>query len=308
MELSFIQDENTVEHIDGITYDFPYTMHERDLTGYTVPWHWHEELEFNYAYRGSIEIETIGHTYTIHQGEGYFINTNVMDTKRRAAGCKTAIEHAHLFHPILLTGHYRSVFQTKYLDPVLKDQSIEILIIREDTKSGKEFLAVLHRLTQLYGQENTEFEVRSLLSQAWLALMREIELQKCSRKTQAPHLQSRVKDILSFIHKYYGEKITIADIAAHTNISTRECIRSFKNTVHQPPMDYLIHYRIEQAKRLLRESDMSITEIAFQTGFQNSAYFGKTFKKFTGVTPSAFRSADAGRGVCLVCEREQAIR
>jgi len=45
MELSFIQDENAVEHIDGITYDFPYTMHERDLTGYTVPWHWHEELE-----------------------------------------------------------------------------------------------------------------------------------------------------------------------------------------------------------------------------------------------------------------------
>ena len=59
MELSFIQDENAVELIDGITYEFPYTMHERDLSSYTVPWHWHEEVEFDYAYRGSILIETV---------------------------------------------------------------------------------------------------------------------------------------------------------------------------------------------------------------------------------------------------------
>lgn len=52
MELSFIQDENAVEAIDGITPEFPYTMHERDMSNFTVPWHWHEELEFNYAYKG----------------------------------------------------------------------------------------------------------------------------------------------------------------------------------------------------------------------------------------------------------------
>ncbi|MCI8429836.1 MAG: hypothetical protein HFI16_06200 [Lachnospiraceae bacterium] len=73
MELSFIQDENAVELIDGITYEFPYTMHERDLSSYTVPWHWHEEVEFDYAYRGSILIETVNRTYTIRQGEAYFI-------------------------------------------------------------------------------------------------------------------------------------------------------------------------------------------------------------------------------------------
>lgn len=289
MELFFIQDENAVEHIDGITYAFPYTMHERDLTNYTVPWHWHEELEFNYAYKGSIEIETVNHVYTIRQGEAYFINTNVMDTKRCAANCTVAIEHAHLFHPILLTGHYRSVFQTKYLDPVLKDQSIEVMVIREDTASGREFLSILHRLTSLYRKADAEFEIRSLLAQGWLVLLQEITVQKQNKKNQPLHTQERVKDILSFIHKHYPEKISMQDIAAHANISTRECIRSFKNTVHQTPMDYLIHYRIEQAKRQLRESEASVTEIAFQTGFQNSAYFSKTFKKYIGVTPTMFR-------------------
>jgi len=54
-------------------------------------------------------------------------------------------------------------------------------------------------------------------------------------------------------------------------------------------VDYLIHYRIEQAKRLLRETDESVTNIAFMTGFHNSAYFGKMFKKLTGMTPGKFR-------------------
>lgn len=289
MELSFIQDENGVEHIDGITYAFPYTMHERDLTNFTVPWHWHEEVEFNYAYRGSIEIETVSRVYTIHQGEAYFINTNVMETKRCACRCTGAVEHAHLFHPVLLAGHYRSVFQTKYLDPVLKDQSIEILIFREDTESGREFLRILHRLTELHGTPDTEFEVRSLLSEGWLALLREIKAQKQNNKAQPLQSQERVKFILSFLHQHYAEKITMQDIAAHINLSERECIRSFKNAIHQTPMEYLLHYRMEQAKRQLRESDAPITEIAFQTGFQNSAYFSKTFKQYVGMTPREFR-------------------
>lgn len=291
MNYSFIQDENNVEQIDGITYEFPYTMHERDLSNYTIPWHWHEELEFNYAYKGSIVIETINRIYTIRQGEAYFINTNIMNTKRKAAETTVSIEHAHLFHPILLAGHYRSIYETKYLNPVLKNQSIEVMIINEDTESGKEFLGLLHSLTRLKQTENLEFQVRSLLSQAWIVLMKEIELQRRKNNFQITHTHERTKDILGFIHRHYQEHITIARISEHANVSPKECIRSFKETFHQTPMDYLIHYRVEQAKRLLRETDEPITNIAFMTGFHNSAYFSKTFKKYTNTTPKEFRQS-----------------
>ncbi len=291
MELSFIQDENAVEQIDGILYEFPYTMHERDLGRDTIPWHWHEELEFNYAYKGSIVVETVNQAYTIRQGEAYFINTNVMNTKRKADGASVAVEHAHLFHPILLTGHYRSIYETKYLNPVLKNQSIEVMIIKEETKSGKKFLELLYALSRLNNMENQEFQIRILLSQAWLILIDEIEIQRQKHVFHASHTLERTKDILSFIHQHYQEKITVADISCHANISTKECVRSFKNTFHQTPMDYLIHYRIEQAKRLLRETDEPVTNIAFMTGFQNSAYFGKVFKKFLEVTPKEFRAS-----------------
>ncbi len=289
MELSFIQDENAVEMIDGMTYEFPYTMHERDLSNYIVPWHWHEELEFDYAYKGSIIIETIHKAYTIHQGEAYFINTNVMNTKRKAKETSVAVEHAHLFHPILLSGHYRSIFETKYLNPILKNQSIEVIIIRENTKSGKEFLEILHSLTRLGQAEDSEFEIRSLLSRAWMVLVQEIEGQRQRGLFQALYLHERTKSILSYIHRHYSEKITISDMAAHVGVSTKECIRSFKNAFHQTPMDYLISYRMEQAKRFLKETDETITDIAFLTGFHDSAYFSKTFKKYLGMTPKEFR-------------------
>lgn len=108
---------------------------------------------------------------------------------------------------------------------------------------------------------------------------------------QTPSHHERTKDILSYIHQHYQEKTTIADIAASVGVSAKECIRSFKNTFHQTPMDYLIHYRIEQAKRLLAETDEPVTNIAFMTGFHSSAYFGKIFKKNLNVTPKEFRQA-----------------
>ena len=287
MELSFIRDENAVESIDGMTYEFPYAMHERDLGCFTVPWHWHEELELDYAYRGSIQIETAENTYTVRQGEAYFINTNVMNTKRKSPGASCAVEHAHLFHPILLAGHFRSVFETKYLDPVLKDRSLEVLVIREDTKSGKELLRLLAALTRLRGQENAEFEIRTLLSQAWLALLQELDARRQVRRPL--YQQERAKDLLRFLHTHYADKITVSELAAHAGVSEKECIRSFKAMFHQTPMDYLSRYRVGQAMRLLRESRLPVTQIAFQCGFQSSAYFTKVFRQQQGLTPTQFR-------------------
>lgn len=106
------------------------------------------------------------------------------------------------------------------MNPVLKNQSLEILIIRENTASGKEFLKILHNLTRINGQEKIEFEVRNLLSRAWLILLDEIQQQK--ELFQPLYVHERAKDILSFINKHYSEKITIAEIAAYTGMTPKE--------------------------------------------------------------------------------------
>lgn len=49
---TFMTDENQVEKIEGMTVEFPYCMHRRDLTDLVIPWHWHAELELGYMERG----------------------------------------------------------------------------------------------------------------------------------------------------------------------------------------------------------------------------------------------------------------
>ena len=96
-------DENKIEQIEGMSTDYPYCMHQRNLTDIVIPWHWHEELELGYLEKGTSIITTVNAEYTIHQGDGFFINTNVMDTKRNAVPGHTALEINHIFHPVFLS-------------------------------------------------------------------------------------------------------------------------------------------------------------------------------------------------------------
>ena len=86
-----------------------------------------------------------------------------------------------------------------------------------------------------------------------------------------------------------AEKVTINDSATAVNISPKECIRSFKKNIHQTPIEYLLNYRVEQAKKLLRHSELSITDIALRAGFSTSAYFSKIFKERVGMTLREYR-------------------
>lgn len=126
-------DENQIEQIDGMTTEYPYCMHRRDLTDIVIPWHWHEELELGYLDTGTSVISTLNAEYTVHQGDGFFINTNVLCSKRNAAAGCPALEINHLFHPVFLSGHFRSRFETKYLQPILKNRQIEVRVIRRST-------------------------------------------------------------------------------------------------------------------------------------------------------------------------------
>ena len=95
--------------------------------------------------------------------------------------------------------------------------------------------------------------------------------------------------MLAFIHNHYKDKITVAQIADAIGVSEREAMRSFRKSLHQSPIEYLISYRLNEAKKMLRDSELSITEICYQCGFSDSSYFGKVFRKAYGVTPREYR-------------------
>ena len=79
-------------------------------------------------------------------------------------------------------------------------------------------------------------------------------------------------------------------LARVSRVSQAHFARSFKQAFGMPPHRYLLTRRIERATALLRESERSVTEIAFATGWESLGTFGRTFRDVTGESPTAMRA------------------
>lgn len=93
----------------------------------------------------------------------------------------------------------------------------------------------------------------------------------------------------TYIGTNYSYPVTVEDIAAYVGVSRSHLFRSFQNYMGKSPKEYLTEYRIKQACRLLKETDLSVSAIAYSVGFENNLYFSKAFKKQKGVSPSDYR-------------------
>ena len=88
------------------------------------------------------------------------------------------------------------------------------------------------------------------------------------------------------------EQWPVGRLARVSGVSEAHFARSFKQAFGIPPHRYLLTRRIERAKTLLRESELPITQIALQTGWESLGTFGRTFQDVTGESPSANRSRE----------------
>lgn len=275
-----------MEQIEGLKPEYPYTLHRINLDDTVIPWHWHQELEFIYVLEGKVKLKTSARSYSFGENEAFFMNTNTLCALENVNHCRL---ESHLFDKIFLGGHFRSVFETKYLNPVLQNNKIDVVIIRGETENQKRMLKKLQQLGILQNKADVEFQTRSILSEIWLLLLEEIKNMDEQDVMANTQNQERLMTMLSFIHENYSKKLNLAEIAQSASVSKRECLRCFQNGIHESPFDYLIGYRIECAKKLLRSTDMPITEIALETGFSNNAYFSKIFRRECGETPRKYR-------------------
>jgi len=88
------------------------------------------------------------------------------------------------------------------------------------------------------------------------------------------------------------EEWPVRRLARVSGVSEAHFARSFKQAFGVPPHRYLLTRRVERAKTLLRETDLPITEIAFQTGWASLGTFGRTFRDVTGESPGAMRARE----------------
>jgi len=100
--------------------------------------------------------------------------------------------------------------------------------------------------------------------------------------------QERLRRIYDLIDARYREHISIEEAAATANLGKEAFCRYFKKMTRLTFVEFLNHYRINHAKRMLR-LDKSITEVCFHCGFESLSYFNRIFRKYAGEPPSAFR-------------------
>ena len=89
-----------------------------------------------------------------------------------------------------------------------------------------------------------------------------------------------------------GDEIRLDDISNAVSYSTGECCRAFKTGTGKTIFGYIKEYRVKRSMNLLVNTDLSVSDIAYSTGFSNTSYFIKCFKEISGTTPLKYRSEE----------------
>lgn len=151
---------------------------------------------------------------------------------------------------------------------------------------------ISHRLAMFYREAKSDYPGRNLLLQDLAWIITSLLLQGTAKIAAISSVKHKNKDIslaVNYLHQNFHKQITLKELAIKANYSQYYFIRIFQKETGKTPFEYLSLIRLEKAKELLKASNMSITEICLQCGFQNSSHFANFFKNHIGVSPTDYR-------------------
>jgi AraC-like DNA-binding protein len=141
-------------------------------------------------------------------------------------------------------------------------------------------------------QPPSALEARSHLLNILLALLREGRAPAAAaHKTSDARNRRRVERAIRYINQHLPERIAADDLAAATGLSVSQTARLFREQTGHSPMRYLRRARIDRARRLLGDVDLSIKEIAARCGFDDPYHFSRVFHEVDGLPPTLHREA-----------------
>lgn len=269
---------------------FPYIASCAELDVYFsafTPWHWHGAAELFYVKSGTLIYHTPHGEWAFPAGSGGMVNANVLHSSAIAQNETGNVQLLHLFDPILLAGAHGSKIETKYILP-LTTSEIEVIPLNPEDAEQAEIIREIHAAFALEEtQWGYELVLREALTKIWLRLFE--VARPMMRPSTDKDTDEKLKTMLDFIHRNYGEEFDIDRLAQSANISRRSCFRLFRECLHLTPLAYLHNYRLEKACRKLAYGSESVTEIAYSCGFGSCSYFSKLFRAQFGSTPLEYR-------------------
>ncbi|NBJ97171.1 AraC family transcriptional regulator [bacterium 1xD8-48] len=285
------------------TKSFPCAIYRTHSVGKgtLVKHHWHEEVEILYFSGGKFRLEVNMESFPlpsecfcfINPGELHSIITETSDSH---------FEDAVVFSLGILSFDSYDEAQIHLLRPI---QNGKLLFPRFLTPQHPAFVPVRNAFTDImhsFGQSPAEgsfdsqlvtdnFTSQLYIKASLLYILATLSSHRLFTPTEKD-LDKRVESIktaLTYISDNYQNKIYISDLARQVNLNGQYFCRLFKKAIGRSPMAYINEYRIRQAKRLLENTDIAVTEVCLECGFNNLGNFMHEFRRATGTTPLQYR-------------------
>ncbi|MBL8496323.1 response regulator transcription factor [Nitrosomonas sp. JL21] len=150
--------------------------------------------------------------------------------------------------------------------------------------------AVLKEMAQLAAPR-----FNSKLSKPRINLMRHYQIPPEFHFISPARLSQRTLSAVNYVAAHFHEKITAREMAALCGMSVFTFSRQFRVEHHMTFREFLIRYRITQAKEFLRNPQITITDVAQLSGFTDTSSFAKLFRRHNGMTPSSYQKKHAAR-------------
>lgn len=251
---------------------------------YKAPAHWHDDIEFIAVLQGKMNYNINGSVVTINEGEGIFVNSRQLHygfSKSRNECEFICI----LIHPILLC--VSQAFERDFVLPLLKNQNTAYIKFSTDIPWQKQTIKEMLIIGNAQSDLSAVPEISSSFLKIWSLIFANTKISSV-RQVQSGDF-TVLKSMIGFIQKSYKEKITLDDIAKSGAVGQSKCCKLFEKYIGTTPNEYLIKYRLHQSTWYLKNSDMTITQIANTVGFSGSSYYAEAFKKRYGKSPSKYR-------------------
>lgn len=252
--------------------------------------HWHDEFEILCGMQGSPEVHIGEDVFVLEKDQIIFVPSDTIHYSNSKH--EPFYFEAIVFDPYMLCSSPEDVCMQNYIEPIKKhniDYSLHIAGVNDWEKS---IIAYTKKIIEYFAQKPLGYElaIKGFLCSLFFELVSNNRDKHLVDDKKFLEIE-RLKNIFLYIQKNYIRKITIEELAAQSYMSVYYFCRFFKKVIGISPLDYLNHYRIREAARLLKTNEKSITDIAYAVGFNDSSYFSKIFQKYQRCTPSEYRAA-----------------
>ena len=271
------------------TKDDPFSTYHIENRGqsFQIPVHWHDELEIIYVKSGFLTVNISGENYIGKPGDAFVESPGNLHFMGSQTG--TVDYFTFLFPLKYIAFRTDDMLDDKLIEPLNSGHLMISPEIKDTVKEQCEQLAGVYAAEidesepKITGQIKKKIILLQFIHELWKKGFI-VENDTTGRNTVE-------KEMVSYIQQNYTGKILLREFGEQFHLSEKYISRYFKEHFHITLSQYVTYLRLEHAKQMLQETDISVTEVAMQSGYQNISYFIRSFKKTYGVSPLKYRKS-----------------